>query len=142
MAKPLISEVLSNASKLKTKKEKIDYLRKNNSPPLRDVLRIAFDDDIKSLLPEGAPPYQKDDAPAGHEQQTLYKGHRRFKYFFKGAVGDQLTKVKRESMFINFLESLHHDEAEMIILAKDKMLKYPGITKNLVSDAFPGLIRK
>jgi hypothetical protein len=67
MAKPLISEVLKECGKLKTKKERVAFLRKNNHPAIRDVLRVNFDDDIVSLLPEGEPPYQKDDAPKGHE---------------------------------------------------------------------------
>ena len=45
-------------------------------------------------------------------------------------------------MFINLLESLHAEEAEMLIKAKDKKLKITGITKKLVSDTFPNLIKK
>ena len=142
MAKPLISEVLNNASKLKTKAEKMEYLRKMNHPALRDVLRVAFDADVVSLLPEGTPPYTKDDAPKGHEYLTLYRGHRRFKYFFKGPVANELDPIRRESMFISLLESLHAEDADMLCLAKDKKLKIPGITKKLVSDTFPNLIVK
>ena len=142
MAKPLISEVLKECGKLKTKKERVDFLRKNNHPAIRDVLRVNFDDDIVSLLPEGTPPYQKDDAPKGHEYLTLYKGHRRFKYFFKGPTALAQKAIRRESMFISLLESLHAEDAEMLCLAKDKKLKITGITKKLVSDAFPNLIVK
>ena len=41
-------------------------------------------------------------------------------------------------MFINLLETLHQEEAEILILVKDKQLgsKF-GITKELVSEAFP-----
>jgi hypothetical protein len=45
-------------------------------------------------------------------------------------------------MFISLLESLHAEDAEMLCLAKDKKLKITGITKKLVSDAFPNLIVK
>lgn len=142
MAKPLISEVLKECGKLKSKKERVEFLRKNSHPAIRDVLRVAFDDDIVSLLPEGTPPYQKDDAPKGHEYLTLYRAHRRFKYFFKGPVANELKPIRRESMFISLLESLHAEDAEMLCLAKDKKLKITGITKKLVSDAFPNLIIK
>ena len=50
--------------------------------------------------------------------------------------------MKRERIFIDLLESLHAKEAEVLVLAKDKKLKYKGITGKLVSDAYPGLIRK
>ena len=84
MAKKLISDVLTEASKLTKKEDRINYLRTNSSPALRDVLRIAFDADVVSLLPTGAPSFERDDAPAGHEFLNLHRGHRRFKYFFKG----------------------------------------------------------
>lgn len=142
MAKKLISEVLTEASKITKKADRMEYLRKNSSPALRDVLRIAFDDDIISVLPSGAPTYNKDDAPAGHEYLNLHRGHRRFKYFFKGPVANDTPALRREGMFLSFIESLHGDEAELVIAAKDKALKYKGITKKFVKDTFPNLIVK
>ena len=142
MAKPLISEVLKKCGKLKSKKERVEFLRKNNHPAIGDVLRVAFDDDVVSLLPEGIPPYQRDDAPKGYEYLTLYRAHKRFKYFFKGPIANELKAVRRESMFISLLESIHAEDADMLCLAKDKKLKITGITKKLVSDAFPNLIVK
>ena len=142
MAKKLISVVLTEASKLTKKADRVAYLQKNSSPALRDVLRIAFDDDVVSVLPTGAPSYEKDDAPAGHEYLNLHRGHRRFKYFFKGPVANETPPLRREGMFLSFIESLHGEEAEMVIAAKDKKLKYKGITKALVKDTFPNLITK
>ena len=142
MAKKLISEVLTEASKITKKADRMEYLRKNSSPALRDVLRIAFDEDVISVLPSGAPTYNKDDAPAGHEYLNLHRGHRRFKYFFKGPVANDTPALRREGMFLSFIESLHGDEAELVIAAKDKALKYKGITKKFVKDTFPNLIVK
>tara|TARA_Y100000385_G_C12920191_1_gene562194 strand:+ start:135 stop:563 length:429 start_codon:yes stop_codon:yes gene_type:complete len=142
MAKKLISEVLTEASKITKKADRAAYLQKNSSPALRDVLRIAFDNDVVSLLPTGAPSYEKDDAPAGHEFLNLQKGHRRFKYFFKGPVANDTPALRREGMFLSFIESLHGEEAEMVIAAKDKKLKYKGITKKFVQETFPNLIVK
>lgn len=142
MAKKLISDVLTEASKLTKKADRVAYLQKNSSPALRDVLRIAFDDDVVSLLPTGAPSYEKDDAPAGHEFLNLHRGHRRFKYFFKGPVANDTPALRREGMFLSFIESLNGVEAEMVIAAKDKKLKIKGITKALVKEAFPNLIVK
>ena len=118
------------------------YLQQNKSPALMDILRINFDDDVVSLLPTGAPSYEKDDAPAGHEYLNLQRGHRRFKYFFKGPVANETPALRREGMFLSFIESLHGDEAELVIAAKDKSLKYKGITKKFVQDTFPNLIKK
>ena len=142
MAKKLISEVLTEASKLSKKEERVAFLRQNRSPALLDMLRIAFDDDVVTVLPKGAPTYRKDDAPAGYEYLNLHRGHKRFKYFFKGPIANDIKPLRREGMFLSLLESLHGDEADLLIAAKDKSLKYKGITKKLVQDAFPNLIKK
>ncbi len=142
MAKKLISEVLTEASKITKKADRINYLRANKTPALLDVLRIAFDDDVITVLPSGAPTFNKDDAPAGHEFLNLQKGHRRFKYFFKGPVANDTPALRREGMFLSFIESLHGDEADLVIAAKDKSLKYKGITKKFIKDTFPNLIKR
>ena len=61
----------------------------------------------------------------------------------KGGRGDKLTSVKRESMFIEVLESLHKNEAELVLAMKDKKLtgRYKGVTLKLVQDTFPDLIK-
>ena len=105
-----------------------------------DILRIQFDADVVSVLPEGAPPYEKDEAPEGYSASSLFKIHKRFKYFFKGAVANQVQPVRRESLFIEALESMHPSESELLIQVKDRKLK--GITKALVDEAFPGLVVK
>ena len=144
MAKPTIPEIFEKASSLKARKDKIAYIKEAAAlyPAFRDVLRINFDQDVVSLLPEGEPPYTKDDAPHGHEYQILHKGYRMFQYFFKGGKGSMLQPMKRETMFVNLLETLHAEEAELLVLAKDSKLKYKGITKKLIQDALPGLIQK
>lgn len=142
MAKKLISEVLSEASQIEDRKARIAYLQQNSTPALKDIFRVAFDDTVVSVLPKGAPPYTPDDAPKGYEYSSLAKLHRRFKYFFKGPIANETVPLRREAMFVTVLESLHAEEAELLISAKDKKLKYKGVTKKLVCDAFPNLIVK
>jgi hypothetical protein len=141
MRELLISDVFKEAAKLTTKKAKIEFLRKHQSAPLRDIIRINFDDDVVSLLPKGSPPYKKDNMPDGHNYSTLHKQYRKFAYFFKGK-NSNMKQIKRESLFIQMLETLHPSDAELFCGAKDKALSYKGITKKLVMDAFPNLIRK
>lgn len=142
MAKKLVSEILSEASKIEAREERVQFLLKHDCPALRDVLRINFDEDIVSLLPEGEPPYRKDDAPKGYEYKTLHREFKQFGKFFKGPVANKLSALKRESLFIQLLESLNAEESELLVLVKDKKLKLRGITKKLVSDIWPNLIRK
>lgn len=136
-SKLLISEVLRKVSNAKTKAEKIKLLRENNSSGLRQLLIINFDDSVLSLMPEGDVPYTPNDAPVGtdhtrleHESKGLYR-------FFKG--GAKLPSLRRESMFVQLLEGLSAEEAELLCLVKDGQMnkKYKRITKAVVSEAFP-----
>lgn len=140
MAKPLVNEVFEQVAKLKTKAEKIKYLQQNNLPAVKDVLRVNFDYDIVSLLPEGKPPFKVENTPRGMSPSSLHRGHKRFKYFFKGPFSG-MQQSKRESLFIGLLESIHESEAEMLCLAKDKKMKYKGLTSKVVQEAFPGLLK-
>ena len=49
-----------------------------------------------------------------------------------------MTSNRRENMFIQMLEGLHQNEAELVVAAKDKALhrKYKGLSANVVREAF------
>ena len=144
MAEKMISEILAANCKLKTNKEKVQHLKTNDCRPLRNILKGLFDEAVVFNLPAGIPPYRKDDAPKGYEISNLHRVSKRFKYFDKGGIGEQMLAARREKMFIDVLESLHPDEAELVIAMKEKSLmgKYKGITSKLVSEAFPNLLVK
>lgn len=134
----LISEILRKVSNAKTKDEKVKLLRDNNSAALRQLLIINFDDSIVSMLPEGDVPYTPNDAPAGTDHSRLESEYRGLYRFFKGG-DNKLKPSKRETMFIQMLEGLAAQEAELLCLVKDGKLstKYKRITKAVVSQAFP-----
>ena len=136
----LLSEILRKVSNAKTKKEKIDLLRKHNSVALRQLLIINFDESIVSMLPEGDVPYTPNDAPVGTDHTRLEQEYRGLYRFFKGGQ-DNLPNMKRESMFVQLLEGLSAEEAELLCLCKDGKLgdKYKRITKTVISEAFPSI---
>ena len=135
----LISEILRKVSNAKTKKEKIGILRENNSPALRMLMIWNFDDSAKSAIPEGDVPYTPNDAPAGTDHTRLEQEYRGFYRFLVG--GARLSSLKRETMFVQLLEGLHKDEAELLCLIKDGKMndKYKRITKAVISEAFPSI---
>lgn len=139
----MIHEVLEKVAEAPTRKEKSEVLLKYNCLALRDILRGAFDDVIEFILPEGRPPFEEDDAPHGYTRSSLHHQTKKFRYFVKGGPGEQLNPVRRERMFIEILEGIHPGEAELVILMKDKKLTgvYKGLTKKLVQDTWPNLIR-
>ena len=133
----LLTEILQKVSSAKTKAEKVELLQEYDNAGLRAILIINFDESLKFLLPNGEVPYTPSEAPAGTDHTRLdyeYKGLYRF---FKG--GDSSIKgMKREQLYVQLLESLHADEAELLVLScnEDLQSKY-RVTKQVVSDAFP-----
>ena len=134
---PLMSEVLDKVAKAKTKKQKIELLRQNNTDALRMVLKSSFDPRIEWELPEGDVPYTPNEAPEGTEHNMLVHEARTLYHYIKGG-NPKLTQNRRENMFIQLLEGLHRSEAEIIVAAKDKGLhrKYKGLSANVVKEAF------
>ena len=135
----LLTEILQKVSSAKTKKEKIDLLKEYNSQGLRSLLIINFDDSLEFLLPEGEVPFTPNDAPAGTEHTRLTQEYKGLYRFFKG--GDSTLKgMRREQLFVQLLEGLHADEANMLVSAcnKDLQSKY-RITKAVVAEAFPAI---
>jgi hypothetical protein len=134
---PLFSEVLQKVGKLKTKKQKIEFLRQNNTDALRMVVKASFDPNIIWELPEGPVPFKPNDAPEGTEHTILASEARKLYNFVKGGNG-ALNQNKREMMFVQMLEGLHKDEADLIVAAKDKSLHkmYKGLSAAVVKEAF------
>ena len=100
---------------------------------------INFDESLKFLLPEGDVPFTANDAPAGTDHTRLDHEYRGLYRYFKG--GDSSIKsMKREQLFVQLLEGLYKDEAEMLVLAcnKDLQAKY-RVTKAVVQEAFPSI---
>ena len=135
--KLLISEVLQKVSNAKTKAEKIKLLQQYNTPALRSILIVNFDESVVSMLPGGEVPFQANDAPPGTEHTKLEHEYRKVYLFFKGG-SSSLKQSKRESLFIQMLEGLEQSEARVLIMAKDKTLgKRYKITRACVEEAFP-----
>ena len=163
---PFIFEILDLASRQRSKAKKIEVLRKYDHKALRHVLIWNFDEAIVSILPEGEVPYVGYDenvsysgsltTKLSHQVRSMHEkgnfslgagdqqGHttirRESKHFYRFVKGgdDAMNKIKRESVFINILQTLPEPEAEILVLVKDKLLttKY-NITKELVAEAYP-----
>jgi hypothetical protein len=134
-----LHEVIKKAAEAKTREEKIQILRQYESWPLKDLLRGTYDDSIQWILPPGTPPYEPAD-PQRHPS-SFVKQNQNLKYFAKGGPGEKLVPLKRETMFIRMIESIHPDDALLVLsMVNKKPIK--GITKKLVEEAFPDLIKK
>tara|TARA_B100000941_G_scaffold32280_1_gene19229 strand:- start:552 stop:1079 length:528 start_codon:yes stop_codon:yes gene_type:complete len=133
----LMSEILKKVNNAKDKPRKIAILRENASAPLKQVLKGAFDPSIEWDLPAGDPPYIQNEAPIGTEHGLLRNEAKRLWHFVKGA-DPQTTKTQKETMFIQMLEGLHQEEAQLLLGMKSKTLNkmYKGLTESVVKEAF------
>ena len=133
-----IAEILEKVSKLKKKEERIEELRKHgDNRAMLQILQYALDPRIKWLLPEGVPPFKKNEYI--DQESNLYTEVRRLYLFIEGG-NPNLTTLKREMLFIGLLETIAPADAMLLCAAKDKKLPYKTITADIVNEAFPGLL--
>lgn len=128
----MISEILEEASRMPPDMA-VAFLRSVKTVPLLHLLKLALDRNIEILLPPGAPPYNKSEL---HENHGMFMSEARKLYLFVKGQSPELHQIRRETLFINMLESIHPQDAEMLIAAKDKKLM---IDAKIVMEAFPEL---
>ena len=136
---PFIHEILELASKQRSKAKKIEILQEYETDALKSIFIWNFDETVISVLPAGDVPFNKNEVPVGTDHTSLRREYKQLYHFVKGG-NDQLSKTRRESMFIQMLEGLHPDEAEILVLVKDGQLntKYK-ITRDAVEEAYPDI---
>ncbi len=157
-------EILELTSKQRSNAKKVEVLQGNNCLALKSLLIWNFDDSVISVLPAGDVPYgnlKEDVTASGNlsdkiktssqqnnsiaeeslraKKTSIRKESEKFYNFVKGG-NDTLSSIRREVMFINILEGLHPEEAEILCLVKDKKLqtKYK-ISKANVEAAYPDI---
>lgn len=134
-----VFEIFQELSEQSSRAKKLEVMKNySNVQAFRDILRGMFDDKLQFLLPEGKPPY----TPNRPESipSTLLREHRMFGYFVKGGPGERMQTFKREQKFINLLESVHPDDALLVLAMVEKKPPIKGLTKKLVQEALPNLI--
>lgn len=134
-----VFEIFHQFSQLKTRKDKIAFLKeKGNIPAVKDVIRGVFDDRLEFVLPAGKPPYtpnRPESVPS-----TLRKKHREFGDYVKGARSARLKQFQIEKQFIQMLESIHPEDALIVLDMVNKKSPVKGLTKKIAEEAFPNLI--
>lgn len=134
-----ITEIITGAADKKSTQEKVDFLRRNDNPALRIVLKYTYDNSIEFLVPDSPPPWNKNEFE-DEAKALLYKEARRLKIFVKGGGYDNLNQVKRESLFISLLEDVDNDDAETLCQMITKK-PFKGLSKKTIEEAFPDLIQ-
>ena len=104
ISKMTIPELLTHISELPAAK-KVSALKQiaDLTPELKTVLKYTFHKNVLFDLPKGVPPYKAMETPENWGHNRLPKELRKFQYFLKGS---NLNPIKRESIFIEVLETV------------------------------------
>ena len=133
-----VAETLEKISKISRRADRLAELQKQRgNATLLTVLQGAFDPRIEWMLPEGVPPFKRNDL---HDLESVFYAEIRKLYLFVKGGNDNLKPLRRESLFIQLLESLAPADADLLCAIKDKKMPYKGIDAKLVREAFPGLL--
>jgi len=136
---PFQHEILELVNEQRTKAKKVEILKEYENDALKSILIWNFDESIISMLPEGHVPHKENEVPVGTDHTSLRREWKHLYNFVKGG-NDSLPSIRRETIFIQILEGLHPNEADVVCLVKDKKLsdKYK-ITREIVEEAYPDI---
>lgn len=141
MANKNIYEVFDDFKNVKTKQERLDVLRRNDTYALRNVLIGAFDPNVKFTIKQ-VPEYKKIDMPPGMSYSHMTEALSKIYLFVEGNARRPagLTEKREKELLIQILESLEEKEAEVFVSMLKKDLKVPYLTPSLVNEAFVDLL--
>jgi len=137
LSRMTVHEIFQHISDLKPAKRG-DAIKKITAayPAIKLFFMLGFNKNWKLDLPEGHPPYQPQNLPENYGYTRLGSDYKKFNYFLKEKTPD-MPMLKREKIFIDFLESLSEEEAKVVLMIKDQKFKYKGITRKLLMECIP-----
>ena len=136
---PFMNEILELANEQTTHAKKVAVLQEYECMVLKSLFIWNFDDSVISLLPEGKVPYKPNENPLGTDHSSLRREQKSLYNFVKGG-NDQLSTIRRETIFIQMLEGLHPKEADIVIAVKDGALEdMYDISFEVVEEAYPDI---
>ena len=139
-----ISELFEEFEKLKSRKEKLAFLKGQfNNAMFKAVLQGTFDPNIKWHFGKDFPSYVPDDAPLGLNPSSLLSEIPKCGVFAVGHLKSKNVTPKRMTeLLLQVLESMHPAESMIFEQMLKKKLKVNGLTEKLVLEVFPDLYRK
>jgi hypothetical protein len=133
----LYSEIFEKFEKETTREGRIGVLRKHGDQRFIDFLFMAFHPDI--LFDVEPPNYRPAVEPAGLNWAYLDSEINKLYRFIKNhpQKPEGLKEEKQKQLLLVILESLHKDEAALLIkmFKKDLQIKY--LTPKIINEAFP-----
>lgn len=132
-----VTETLNLLHKTNGRENKKNILKERECFALKALLQLNFHPDVTWAIPKGEPPYEP--AKKGTIQSnSLHYEVKKLNYFIDS--NSKLPQLKREAMFVNLLERIEPDDAQLLLDVKDKKLNRTGLTYSLVREVWPDLL--
>lgn len=130
-----IYKILDQIARTKSKPRRVGILQRNKTKQLVELLSYATNPNIQFELPEGTPPYEPGDGINSEEE--IYARVRILENFVSvnGVPVKNIPKMRRQNLFVELLESVHPEDAKILVGIKDKNLKL--VNADLLREAFP-----
>ena len=131
----LFSEIFEQIELAVNKEERIQILQKNKSPALVEFFRLLYDTNI--VFDVEIPKYRPAIEPAGLNFTYLQNEVKKLYRYVKGDPRSSvLTEKKKQDLLSVTLESLHKDEAELLVGLINKDIGIRHLNQNLVKEAY------
>jgi len=134
-----IAEIVDKAGKRRTKAEKVAVLREHSSPALKDFFTYVANPKIQFLIPSSRPPFEKKDKSLDLQNEFIRDiNKKKLNYFISidNVPVHNIKQPKREQMFLQMLEAIDPDDAELVLLMINKELP-KGISMPVVKEYIP-----
>ena len=131
----LFSEIFEQIEIAVDKKSRIEILQKNDSLSLREFFRLLYDDNIEFDVE--IPKYRPAIEPAGLNYTYLHSEIKKLYRFIKNEPrAVMLTPKKKSEILVVILESLHKDEAKLLVGLINKDIGVRHLNEALVKEAY------
>jgi len=140
MRKKELSVILKEVSKIKDKDERTNTLRWvcQNNGAIPKILQLVYHDDFELDLPEGEVPITIWN-PSNHDEFGILYNIIARRKLWNLTKNSPVSKVQKEKLFVDTLESVSKNDSELVLAVKYKKLPYKGLEKEYVKSALPEL---
>src|SRR5574343_1667679 len=135
-----LAEIVDLAERAESEDHAVAILKEYWNVRVSDLMLINFNPDYQFLLPAGQIPYTPSKFVVG-EAVSLMAEMRTMKYFlsYKGNPMREVSDIKRQSLFIQILETLTASEANLLCSLKEKSIGSNSLTLNALAKVDPKL---
>ena len=137
-----VHEILKEISDLKSDELKVKTLQQKyyDHTPLHRILKMNYCETIQPMLPDGIPPFNRNEGADGPNHASLWEYIRIFPVIVRSTQSMNMRPLQIERTFIEMLEAVDPAEADIVCLAKDKKItEVYDISVDVINEALPQL---